>query len=85
MRLLTLLALLREEGIEPETVFYAVYLTTVDTAFAYYKRDGLFYYYSTTSPNVRTAITSVTLKRLSKQDSENDHTQILIPLNEDLL
>ncbi len=85
MNLLTLLALLKEKDIEPETVVYAIYLTTFDAALAYYKRDGLFYYHSTTSPDVVPDVTSATIKRLSKQDSENDYTQILIPLNEDLL
>ena len=87
MNLLTLLALLKEKGIEPETVVYAVHLIVANTALAYYKRDGLFYYQSTTSPDVVLNVTSATLKRISKQDSEseNDYTQILIPLKEDLL
>ncbi len=85
MNLLTLLALLKEKGIEPETVVYALYLMLADTALAYYKRDGLLYFYSTTIPDVVLDITPDQIRRLSKQDSENDYTQILIPLNEDLL
>ncbi len=87
MNLLTLLALLKEKGTEPETVVYALYLMTADAALAYYKRDGLFYYHSTTSPDVVLDVTSATIKRLSKQDSESesDRIQILIPLKEDLL
>ncbi len=87
MNLLTLLALLKEKGIEPETVVYAVYLMLADAALAYYKRDGLLYSYSTANSGVVLDVTSATIKRLSKQDSESesDRIQILIPLKEDLL